>query len=736
MDALEHTLQVYLPNDNAALTHLPAVLASLSASNFARSQHLRKFVTRVTSLIHSKESHARWTGMCIAQHCFSLDRDSVVEHAHVWVSYALPLLSRKEHPSLWKAAILLLDTIFVTASSLSEFQRQVVNPNAVKFGTALAALAEKGELQVQVLALSALTRLFRTYPTLVRSIQQTTLTLTFRFLRGRGPVSQQPSLVTAAAKLCAVRHLAGGKVGGATAWKECMDTAIATANAQLDELRSTFHDGRSTSAMPTSTLGQQADPLASLPTALDSLRGMTTLISEMLLSPSERPLPVPVGSLVAFTLRLLRATAEESLEHAYDKTKRAIQAAMVPELWQWGCQLVFQISASIDSHLSGYVSQLLPVLVIRLEQSSKHAAGFLQAILALSTRCASNEDPHLLARLGHCLVSQLARVVSHASPKQEIKQDPSGEKRGKKRGAYEGEELFGVGGTATFKTKDEGKTVLLTVENLAQLLRNPALPTELHNLAVRLVISVALQLGSISPASLSLDESLHAHLLASISVLAQEIAAGRSTMSQSVGLVARLAGEHPETSFTHDLDVLLRPRLPPIPRTRAILDASTPGVVVVPETSDARVSNSRQELNSMNVDPSNVVEHLQVAQVLAPQQAFSFAPAAAVISPLPPNPVATVSVPTLVAPKPSVPLQAADLEAKINASAVSHPLAAERPRIPQDLISAPSTSTTYNFPPPLQSGSVLPITMDDDEDDDEMPSIDPGSDSGDEEECL
>ena len=60
------------------------------------------------------------------------------------------LAQRKEPSSLWKAAILLLDTIFVTSSNLSEFQRQVVNPNALKFGTALAALAEKGELPAEI----------------------------------------------------------------------------------------------------------------------------------------------------------------------------------------------------------------------------------------------------------------------------------------------------------------------------------------------------------------------------------------------------------------------------------------------------------------------------------------------------------------------------------------------------------------------------------------------------------
>jgi hypothetical protein len=57
---------------------------------------------------------------------------------------------RKEPSSLLNASISLIDTIFVAASNLAEFQRQVVNPNVAKFGIVLLTLAEKGENDTQV----------------------------------------------------------------------------------------------------------------------------------------------------------------------------------------------------------------------------------------------------------------------------------------------------------------------------------------------------------------------------------------------------------------------------------------------------------------------------------------------------------------------------------------------------------------------------------------------------------
>lgn len=92
-DALELVLQVHLANDNSAVQHLPTVLASLNSPDYARSQHLRKFCTRLNALVHAKDPAPRWSGILIAEHAFRLNKDAVLDHAQSWVTVVLPLLS-------------------------------------------------------------------------------------------------------------------------------------------------------------------------------------------------------------------------------------------------------------------------------------------------------------------------------------------------------------------------------------------------------------------------------------------------------------------------------------------------------------------------------------------------------------------------------------------------------------------------------------------------------------------
>ncbi|EJD53473.1 hypothetical protein AURDEDRAFT_79907, partial [Auricularia subglabra TFB-10046 SS5] len=336
-DTLEHILQVHLANDTAAVVQLPSTLQALSSPEYGRSPHLRKFCTRLHALIHSKEPAPRWAGMVIAQHCFALNKEAMLDHAHGWVTVVLPLLSRKEPAALWKAAISLLDTVFVTTAHLSEFQRQVTNPNASKFGLALLALADKGDEDLLVIVLATLARLIAAFPTLLRPLHAQASSLSLRFLQGRYPCPQPSSLVASAAQLNSVLHLTGGKVGGATLWKKSLDDAIGSANMHLGELRSTFADGQRRA-----TQGDAADPAVVIPHALDALRATVILLCHLLRSPSTRPLPVPVGSVVQLCSRLLQATQDEPLEHSYDKARRAMEVAAVPALWLLGSELVCQ----------------------------------------------------------------------------------------------------------------------------------------------------------------------------------------------------------------------------------------------------------------------------------------------------------------------------------------------------------------------------------------------------------
>jgi hypothetical protein len=93
MHPLEVILQLQLGSDQAAVLSLPSVVFSITPAHFESSPHLQKWISRVTSLIHSKHPGARWAGLCLALQTSMLSKDLMVESAQNWITIALPMLS-------------------------------------------------------------------------------------------------------------------------------------------------------------------------------------------------------------------------------------------------------------------------------------------------------------------------------------------------------------------------------------------------------------------------------------------------------------------------------------------------------------------------------------------------------------------------------------------------------------------------------------------------------------------
>ena len=90
---LKTVLQLQLASDNAAVLNLPYVIQFLSPQHLQPSPHLQKWLTRINSLIHSKDPGARWAGLSIACHTSLLSRELMLENAKGWVSAALHIFS-------------------------------------------------------------------------------------------------------------------------------------------------------------------------------------------------------------------------------------------------------------------------------------------------------------------------------------------------------------------------------------------------------------------------------------------------------------------------------------------------------------------------------------------------------------------------------------------------------------------------------------------------------------------
>ncbi|EEB92785.1 hypothetical protein MPER_08656, partial [Moniliophthora perniciosa FA553] len=233
-------LNVQLASDSSAVIHLPYILQIINADYFQPSPHLQKWTLRITSLLHSKEAGAKWTGLCLAHRTSLYSKSVMIECAQSWLGIALPILTRKEPLPVLKAALNLCRIIFTSAVDTPELQRQVTSPNIPKFNSALIHCLENSpDLELKVLALKALTRLILIYPNAHRANYTALSAIVLRIL------AEQPNHATKilkepASQLYSVLHLTGGKVGAATLWRKAIDERIASAWAAFSALRTTF----------------------------------------------------------------------------------------------------------------------------------------------------------------------------------------------------------------------------------------------------------------------------------------------------------------------------------------------------------------------------------------------------------------------------------------------------------------------------------------------------------------
>lgn len=171
------------------------------------------------------------------------------------------------------------------------------------------------------------------------------------------------------------------------------------------------------------------------------------------------------------------------------------------------------------------------------------------------------------------------------------------------------------------------------------------------------------------------------------------------------------------------MDLLLRARLPPFARSRAILDTSVVGPLQLLSDDEQPNPAIDPALDRMAVDQDDLLQF----QDRAVTSAVRILPPPAIAA-LPPAPVTPFVTPTLAAPKPSVMIQASELENGLKRS---------QPAPQSTFGSWAAASEVVKGPvlPALEQAAVVPasaaaaVHADDDEDDEEMPAIDVGSDS-------
>ncbi|KAL6305864.1 hypothetical protein BKA93DRAFT_824657 [Sparassis latifolia] len=554
---LKALLQLQLGSDSYAVLHLPYVLEALTPEYFLPSPHTEKWTARVNSLLNSKDSGARWSGLCLALQTAAFSRPLMMECAQNWIGIALPMLSKNEPPPTMKAAIRLLRHVSPVRSMFQNFNGSCE------------------ELELKLLAISTLAHLIPLYPTLHRALQNSLNTLALRYLNGSAPKPTPGPLLEVASRLYSVLPTTGGKVGASNIWRKSIDDTLVFAWTALTSIRTTYPSTgcMSTSVTQPGSLG--VDPMVSIPLNTDRLRAATHVLCDLLRTTTSRPISVPVGSLVRLFLALLRCTPVEKVDGHIDSSVRALEKSVIPTIWELACGVLNALAESAQSHLTPHLPQLISHVTYHLEQNltPSQRLPFLKVTASLFANCHTMHDVVLSSRLLRAILPSLTVVLSTKSEVQSnTEQSTKGKSKGKKRArGYEGDEVFKVTREIICSTVDDGAVLLAALDAIHLVMQSAQISPAVHSLAGRMLLSIYIALPQIPPALLSPDLSLHGALYVKVRNICTDLAIGTtSTMSKSLGLIISSMedgdSEPRDANVQRTIDLLLHPRVPPLVR--------------------------------------------------------------------------------------------------------------------------------------------------------------------------
>ncbi|KAF8076598.1 rRNA processing/ribosome biogenesis-domain-containing protein [Lyophyllum atratum] len=713
---LKALLQLQLATDASAVLHLPYVLSSLTSDCLLPSSHLPKWTTRINSLLHSKDAGARWSGLCLAYKTSVLSKPTMIECSQSWLGVALPMLSRNEPAPTLKASIRLLRLIFSAGVGIPEYQRQVATPNMPKFTAAIISMAEKQEDEdLRVLILETLTQLVPLYPTLNRASHAALSGLSSRFLNGSAPNPTCNSLLEAASGLYAVLHFTGGKVGAANLWRKSMDETLAFGWSAFSALRTTFpSEARNTIPSPSID-----EAMMGIPLNLDRLRCCAFVLCDLLSSPTQRPVQLPMGPLIKFITALLSCTKDDKGRENADPTIQAMEISVIPHFWKFSCDLISCLAKCARHHLTPNLTRLISYLTFHLEQkpTPSQRLFLLSTIQILLSSCHLLDSSLVPTRLAKAVLPSLSIILA-TPPEVQATEDSVAthkNKKGKKRArGYEGDEVFKLSREVICPGSDDGKVLLVALEVIRLLLRNPHLSHAMHSISTRVLLSMLLALPQISPASISPDLQLHNELLKLVQTINAELGSGTtSVMSKSLGLVVRATLlEDDDETFRH-LEILIHPRVPPL--VRSLPHVESLSLFRAEESQEEAGIREELGLRGAIPDQSSLIHDTQ--DVAMEDDSGIQATKMHVTSTIPSAP------PLLQTQLLSTPSMVSDIDTRQPPappiSAIQRPVEPPHPRV----------TTPPSRPEVPPQPVVVPVQEAEDEEDEEMPAIDMASDS-------
>lgn len=662
------------------------------------------------------------------------------------------LAKRKEEPvPTLKAVTRLLTYIFSVAIDTPEFQRQIASPNVPKFSLALTIVAEgHPSRELRLLAIDSLSALVPLYATLHKTLHGRLSALCLRQIGVSAGYPTDSSLARAASRLYSVLPATGGKVGSTTLWRKSVDEVMALSWASLHALRTTFRKDASIGPLRQHQ-SLQEDPMVSIPLNVDRLRGAVFALSGLLESTASRAVQLPLGALVNLSQALLSCTPGDGKEdRQFDPSVRAMEEAIVPEICAVGGDLLSRLATCVKRHLTPHAERFTKIILFHVEQSlppNQHVL-FLQVLIALLTNVHTIHFSVVPNRVTKVLLSTLLSILPSQSDIRAISESDMSSKgrKGRKRAHdYEGDEIFRTITGTICSTSAHKEMISVTLDAFRSVLHNPYLPSATHSLASRVLVGLNLTLPLLDAAQLSHDPMFHTKILRGIQAVALDLcASSRGAMDRSLSLITHDLLDPPDDpgiNFTlRDLDRVLHPRVPPL-------------VLALPHAESFCLFRREESLEERELRESlriAISPHHDSETASLESQPPTIGPALASLAPHPNphtladggssnTPAPALLMPhlqsaALANPKPSSPSHTPKLSSppQLQSQSRQSPKSSDtlRPIQAQDADIAPFMSGDVEVSEESRSGARAVIYLGEDEDEDEeMPSIDMGSDS-------
>ncbi|GAB5586826.1 hypothetical protein Unana1_01726 [Umbelopsis nana] len=238
-----HGLLSYLADENHVEAHLPFILESVLYNRLLddESADLAKFhkwITRLNSLLHSKNSTARWAGILLIKATYEQSNALYLANVSSWVLNILNVLTRPEPTSVHEIAIKTLTALFAKTVDKPEVQREVTTPNLPKFNHTLLNLS--GNRDLLPVIFDALSMSITNFPTTSRPVADNCRKLCLSLLDGSADNRFEH---TEKASTClATIFLTATNANRPELWKSTVLRLLGTANRALDRLFDTIDE--------------------------------------------------------------------------------------------------------------------------------------------------------------------------------------------------------------------------------------------------------------------------------------------------------------------------------------------------------------------------------------------------------------------------------------------------------------------------------------------------------------